>query len=146
MIAYSTPRLSDLYTLSHSKLLENHTFNLQRHIPIWPYMAVPPGACSRRGSWIFVTHIAVLVRANPLSGTFLLSQESLGRPSSPFPWQYEQKVWKWMREFWMHFYIVMHPVDSTKCNCTRVDIRLCLRRGIFCLKPKTETQRLEEHL
>ena len=39
MIPYSRSKLSDLYTLSQSKLLENHTL----HSGIYsPYMAVPP--------------------------------------------------------------------------------------------------------
>ena len=38
---YSRPKRSDLYTLSQSKLLENHT--LQRGTYLYsPYMAVPP--------------------------------------------------------------------------------------------------------
>ena len=41
MIPYSRPKFSDLYTLSQSKLLENH-YPTQRHILYSLYMAVPP--------------------------------------------------------------------------------------------------------
>ena len=41
MIPYSRPKLSDLYILSHSKLLENHTVDSGTYLYI-PYMAVPP--------------------------------------------------------------------------------------------------------
>ena len=42
MIPYSRPKLSDLYTLSQSKLLENH-YTLHRGTYLYsPYMAVPP--------------------------------------------------------------------------------------------------------
>ena len=41
MISYSRPKLSDLYTLSQSKLLENHTLNLHSGTYLQtPYMAV----------------------------------------------------------------------------------------------------------
>ena len=40
MIPSSRPQLSDLYTLSQSKLLENHTFHSGTHL-YSPYMAVP---------------------------------------------------------------------------------------------------------
>ena len=42
MIGHSRPKLSDLYTLSQSKLLENHTFHSGTYL-YSPYMAVPPG-------------------------------------------------------------------------------------------------------
>ena len=41
MIPYSRPKLSDLYTLSLSKLLENHTLHSGTYL-YSPYMAVPP--------------------------------------------------------------------------------------------------------
>ena len=41
MIPYSKPKLSDLYTLSQSKLLENHTLHSGTYL-YSPYMAVPP--------------------------------------------------------------------------------------------------------
>ena len=41
MIPYSRPKLSDLYTLSQRKLLENHTLHSDTHLHS-PYMAVPP--------------------------------------------------------------------------------------------------------
>ena len=41
MIPYSRPKLSDLYTLSQSKLLENHTLHSGTYL-YSPYMAVPP--------------------------------------------------------------------------------------------------------
>ena len=41
MIPYSRPKLSDLYTLSQSKQLENHTFHSGTYL-YNPYMAVPP--------------------------------------------------------------------------------------------------------
>ena len=48
MIPYSRPKLSDLYTLSQSKLLENHTLHSGTHL-YSPYMAVsPPGAVRDR--------------------------------------------------------------------------------------------------
>ena len=40
MIPSSRPQLSDLYTLSQSKLLENHTFHSGTYL-YSPYMAVP---------------------------------------------------------------------------------------------------------
>ena len=41
MIPYSRPKLSDLYTLSQSKLLENHTLHSGTYL-YSPYMAVSP--------------------------------------------------------------------------------------------------------
>ena len=41
MIPYFRPKLSDLYTLSQSKLLENHTLHSGSYL-YNPYMAVPP--------------------------------------------------------------------------------------------------------
>ena len=41
MIPYSRPKLSDLYTLSQSKLLENHTLHSGTYL-YSPYMTVPP--------------------------------------------------------------------------------------------------------
>ena len=41
MIPSSRPKLSDLYTLSQSKLLENHTLHSSTYL-YSPYMAVPP--------------------------------------------------------------------------------------------------------
>ena len=41
MIPYSRPKLSDLCTLSQSKLLENHALHSSTY-PYSPYMAVPP--------------------------------------------------------------------------------------------------------
>ena len=41
MTPYSRPKLSDLYTLSQSKLLENHTLHSDTYL-YNPYMAVPP--------------------------------------------------------------------------------------------------------
>ena len=43
MIPYSTPKLSDLYTLSQSKLLENHTLHCGTY-HIWQY-SPPPHKC-----------------------------------------------------------------------------------------------------
>ena len=40
MIPYSRPKLSDLYTLSQSKLLENHTLHSSTYL-YSPYMAAP---------------------------------------------------------------------------------------------------------
>ena len=40
MIPYSRPKLSDLYTLSQSKLLKNHTLHSGTYL-YSPYMAVP---------------------------------------------------------------------------------------------------------
>ena len=44
MIPYSRPNLSDLYTLSQSKLLEKHTLHsfTAAHTYHSPYMAAPP--------------------------------------------------------------------------------------------------------
>ena len=42
MIPYSRPKLSDLYTLSQSKLLEKHTLHSGTYL-YSPYMAVRPG-------------------------------------------------------------------------------------------------------
>ena len=44
MIPYSRPKLSDLYTLTQSKLLENHTLHSSTYL-YSPYMAVPSRAC-----------------------------------------------------------------------------------------------------
>ena len=41
MIPYSRPKLSDLYTLSQSNLLENHILHSGTYL-YGPYMAVPP--------------------------------------------------------------------------------------------------------
>ena len=41
MIPYSRPKLSDLYTLSQSKLLQNHTLHSSTYL-YSPYMALPP--------------------------------------------------------------------------------------------------------
>ena len=41
MISYSRLKLSDLYTLSQSELLENHTLHNGTYI-YSPYMTVPP--------------------------------------------------------------------------------------------------------
>ena len=41
MIPYSRPKLSDLYTLSQSNLLENHILHSGTYL-YSPYMAVPP--------------------------------------------------------------------------------------------------------
>ena len=41
MISYSRLKLSDLYTLSQSELLENHTLHSGTYI-YSPYMTVPP--------------------------------------------------------------------------------------------------------
>ena len=41
MISYSRPKRSDLYTVSWSKLLENHTLHGGTYL-YSPYMAVPP--------------------------------------------------------------------------------------------------------
>ena len=48
MIPYSRHKLSDLYTLSQSKLLENHTLHSGTYL-YSPYMAVPP-----RGAFILL--------------------------------------------------------------------------------------------
>ena len=48
MIPYSRPKLSDLYTLSQSKLLKNHTVHRGTYL-YSPYMAEHPRAfCPRR--------------------------------------------------------------------------------------------------
>ena len=36
MIPYSRPKVSDLYTLSQSKLLENHSLHSGADIPLYP--------------------------------------------------------------------------------------------------------------
>ena len=46
MIPSSRPKLSDLYTISKSKLLENHTLHSGTY-PYSPYMAVTPRVDSR---------------------------------------------------------------------------------------------------
>ena len=43
MLPYSRPKLSDLYTLSQSNLLENDTLHSGTYL-YSPYMAVPPGS------------------------------------------------------------------------------------------------------
>ena len=43
MIPYFRPKLPDLYTLSQSKLLENHTLHSGTYL-YSPYMSVPPGS------------------------------------------------------------------------------------------------------
>ena len=59
MIPYSRLELSDLYTLSQSELLENHTLHSGTYL-YSPYMAVPPPPrgvpgiqCRRDGFMIF---------------------------------------------------------------------------------------------
>ena len=47
MVPYSRPKLSDLYTLSQSKQLENHTLHSGTYL-YSPYMAVPPPGTWRR--------------------------------------------------------------------------------------------------
>ena len=51
MIPYSRPKLSDLYTLSQSKLLVTPAYTSQRPIPIWPIygstLSPPPRDLSR---------------------------------------------------------------------------------------------------
>ena len=42
MTPYSRPELSDLYTLSQSKLLENRTLHSGKYLYSRLYMAVPP--------------------------------------------------------------------------------------------------------
>ena len=42
MTPYSGPKLSDFYTLSQTKLLENHTLLHNGTYLYIPYMAVPP--------------------------------------------------------------------------------------------------------
>ena len=66
MIPYSRPEISDLYTLSQSKLLENHTLHSGTYL-YSPYMAVPPRA----------THPPTdLPTSLPQpKGTYLLNQE-----------------------------------------------------------------------
>ena len=56
MILYSIvdPKLSDLHTLSHSKLLENHTLHSGTYL-YSPYMAVPP--LPSRGSTFHASRI-----------------------------------------------------------------------------------------
>ena len=72
MISYSRPKLSDLYTLSLSKLLENHTLHSGIYLQMYiaPYMAVPPAPA--RGlyavSLLFpslLTHISFFCLCNP---------------------------------------------------------------------------------
>ena len=41
MIPYSRPKLSDLYTLTQSKLLKNHTLQSDKYL-YSPYTVVPP--------------------------------------------------------------------------------------------------------
>ena len=48
MIPYSRPKRCDLYTLSYSKLLENHTLHSGTYL-YSPYMAVPPPPPPTRG-------------------------------------------------------------------------------------------------
>ena len=55
MIPYSRPKRSDLYTLSQSKLLENHTLNSGTYL-YSPYMAVPPPRESKQ-LWVFLTGV-----------------------------------------------------------------------------------------
>ena len=50
MIPYSRPKLSDLYTLSQSKLLENHILHSGTYL-YSPYMAVPPPLPPARDLW-----------------------------------------------------------------------------------------------
>ena len=42
MIPYSRPKLSDLYTLSQSKLLENHTLHSGTYYPRYGSIPSPP--------------------------------------------------------------------------------------------------------
>ena len=58
MIPYSRHKRSDLYTLSLSKLLENHTLHSGTY-PYSPYMAVPPPPL--RGCCFVSFEIALIV-------------------------------------------------------------------------------------
>ena len=57
MIPYSKPKLSDLYTLSQSKRLENHTLHSGTYLHS-PYMAVPPGISLTNILLGVLTHLA----------------------------------------------------------------------------------------
>ena len=51
MIPSSRPKLSDLYTLSKSKLLENHTLHSGTYLYSL-YMAIPPPLLPLPGLWL----------------------------------------------------------------------------------------------
>ena len=61
MIPYSRPKCSDLYTLSLSKLLENHTLYSGTYL-YSPYMAVPPGG----GGGINTTFVYSIVQKHEI--------------------------------------------------------------------------------
>ena len=56
MIPYSRLELSDLYTLSQSELLENHTLHSGTYL-YNPYMTVPPPRGSCKGHYGFVFNV-----------------------------------------------------------------------------------------
>ena len=67
MIPSSRPKLSDLYTLSQSKSLENHTLHSGTYL-YSPYMEVtppPPGLNQSITGLSVATSITVFVRGNP---------------------------------------------------------------------------------
>ena len=71
MIPYSRPKLPDLYTLSQSKLIENHTFHSGTYLYI-PYMVVPP---PRQVSYQNLKFQIIKRTKNQQRATFLKSLE-----------------------------------------------------------------------
>ena len=75
MIPYSRPKRSDLYTLSQSKLLENHTLHSGTYL-YSPYMAVPPppGCFLRlaKKQWIYTLNTQLSLHVHYTFCTFLL--------------------------------------------------------------------------
>ena len=50
MISYSRPKLSDLYTLSQTKLFENHTIHSNMYLLYGMYMAAPGNILAHKSS------------------------------------------------------------------------------------------------
>ena len=86
MIPYSRPKLSDLYTLSQGKRLENHT--LHRCTDLYsPYMAGPPGGpgSSSRLVTLLVADAYLQIRRGAVIHSFW-SKNKGGGPPGPLPW------------------------------------------------------------
>ena len=59
MISYSRLKLSDLYTLSQSELLENHTLHSGTYL-YSPYMKVPPPRGSCKGDYGLSSKVGIV--------------------------------------------------------------------------------------
>ena len=65
MIPYSTPKCSDLYTLSQRKLLENHTLHGGTYL-YSPYRAVPPPPPGLPSAWYYYIQLRAKTQSKTL--------------------------------------------------------------------------------